>query len=324
MATYPSTVQAARTVFKISKAILWQAVRIVLLLVPDWVQESVVRNLDTPIGCQCVGNLIERLHQFWLRTPWKVMSRYKYETSTSPLLSLPPEIRLQIWQEALGREVIEIVYSYQCRCRNHGSPICPQFRMLSYRNPKVLPNTSLFRVCRQIYSETDYEFYTRKTFCFPSSATFSDFFHNLTIVQRGYIRKVWMRVAEGDQTQSSLTLNALQLRFDIGLLPSLRRLDIFTIQRNPTGDKYMAQGVFHLLWGINATCSVKITMSKGISGCTECTWYKWPYQYRKDFVDNVWERVRHPDSEIRRQTDETNSERPCYRIGMPLQDWAPG
>jgi len=111
-------------------------------------------------------------------------------------------------------------------------------------------------------------------------------------------------------------MDALEVRFAMEALPSLRWLGLFIINCEAEGDKYLAQGVYHLLRNVEVEHSVMVAIVD--SSFVDGGWVRciWSSNCRKDFVNAVWARVRYPGSQLlkRPETEKRRLKGPGYRV----------
>ncbi|KAF1360416.1 hypothetical protein EJ07DRAFT_177115 [Lizonia empirigonia] len=109
------------------------------------------------------------------------------QNSLTPLLQLPPEVRNQIWEYALGGNVFEITSSRKVQTRRRTKE--------SVQPKHAFP---LLGVCRQIYAETALLPYKANAFDFKWNNPY-DWVHGLHKVQSELISEVHMAEESGDQ-----------------------------------------------------------------------------------------------------------------------------
>ncbi|KAF2831268.1 hypothetical protein CC86DRAFT_401811 [Ophiobolus disseminans] len=131
-------------------------------------------NGDTPGSKRRVQKLKNGLLSLG-HTPEYLISRVRNNSINSPLMSLPAEIRLKIWDYATGEMRIyfetgtSVEYSIDGDTIKHGFDIDRHF--------------SLSRVCRQICSEIGTKFYQFNVFSFEDAASLMRFQRKLKRAQ---------------------------------------------------------------------------------------------------------------------------------------------
>ncbi|KAF1932400.1 uncharacterized protein M421DRAFT_2031 [Didymella exigua CBS 183.55] len=131
--------------------------------------------------------------------------------SQSRLLRLPPELRNQIWEYALGGHAFDITTR----------KVFKQRKRIDKAKAWDLPiNTfALLRVCRQIYAETALIPYKHNAFCFASEDAF-DWAVSLRPVQQNIIAEIHVatiganRMLAADQVSQRRSLLPDALHFD--------------------------------------------------------------------------------------------------------------
>jgi hypothetical protein len=116
----------------------------------------------------------------------------KRNSTISPLLRLPGEIRNRIWQYALGYHQIDIGYYGFKR----SWPIGPTLDVRSLRPAQhfprtfVRPNFALSRVCRQVYVESSAFIYTLNTFRFNNCTAIDRWVKSLALGQKRLVASI--------------------------------------------------------------------------------------------------------------------------------------
>ncbi|OAL55867.1 hypothetical protein IQ07DRAFT_595519 [Pyrenochaeta sp. DS3sAY3a] len=115
-------------------------------------------------------------------------------TTPSPLLSLPPELRLQIATHVLSP------HTFPLHCWRVYNPSTFRVRILKKRTHYL----ALTRVCRLLHAETRLLPLQLNTFVFKHQSAFDAFLDGLSVEQMGAVRRVvlvsWMarRMVEGE------------------------------------------------------------------------------------------------------------------------------
>ncbi|KAL5121361.1 hypothetical protein ACEQ8H_000829 [Pleosporales sp. CAS-2024a] len=116
-------------------------------------------------------------------------------STQSPLLRLPGEIRTKIWQYALGHHRVSM---HRVRDGRRYAPIRlgvsvrPMHATTSLGCSFVCPNFSLARVCRQVYAEAAAFAYSLNTFAFDSYATLDLWAKKRVVGQRRLVASIDM------------------------------------------------------------------------------------------------------------------------------------
>ncbi|KNG47733.1 hypothetical protein TW65_05538 [Stemphylium lycopersici] len=113
----------------------------------------------------------------------------KRNSTESPLLRFPGEIRSKIWQFALGYQQIDIFDKsggqiWHVKPSHDARPIAGS---TTNSQSSVKPTFALPRVCRQIYVEAAAIIYTLNTFSFSSQQTLDGFIRHRALGQRRLI-----------------------------------------------------------------------------------------------------------------------------------------
>lgn len=301
---------------------LWQRLYLVIqfTLLPIWFSACLFASVSLSFiifGAGALALLLQEsyrqlckiiLHGSSYDPATAIYSRYTFEASTSPLMRLPPEIRLQIWQEVFGFQgnILVLVSGANDAVRLRLPPIC---RMNEALPCGPAPDVTFLRVCRQLYAEADHLFYSMSTFTCDDPAALVRFIDNCTIVQRRNTKKLSLRVYPGffryqeprGNSQSSLTQSTLTVRFALERLPCLRIFHLWVLSPSSIGDKYLAQGVYQISNNISISQVMKVTLCDSNPVNTRTTCVRWPDGCRKEFANAVWARIHRSGSPIQRR-----------------------
>ncbi|KAF1840433.1 uncharacterized protein K460DRAFT_208393 [Cucurbitaria berberidis CBS 394.84] len=103
--------------------------------------------------------------------------------SVSPLLQLPAEIRIQIWEHILGGMRI-LISTFT------GAYFRPEYSDNPLHTRLTTDHLALLRVCRQIYNETATLTFSTNRFCFVGRSAFEEFLKSTKPAQRDALRRM--------------------------------------------------------------------------------------------------------------------------------------
>ena len=266
-------------------------------------------------------------------TEW-VKTRYRYivastrhrlygpDTPASAFLLLPPEIRLQIWEELTPRcidpcahtrisvevegvelmdtsgigDVARYVFGFKRRSQIFLYPTMP---------------LALLRTCRQNYEEGCHDFYGTRTFSFHSPRALYQFVNALSLSQQGHIQHLeldthssWCikpQYHRDSDWHRHTDLYASQVPSAMEKLQNLRTLNIGTMfPINAENVRYYARFIYHLLRHVKASETVTVNMNFCVSNrCSREMRWGWGSQGQKQFAITAWRIIRDPTIQIK-------------------------
>ena len=170
-------------------------------------------------------------------------TRHRDPPSTSHLLSLPAESRLQMWTISLAvynssihvRVLARISYpSYMDQLRLYMG-VKPEYSIICFSTeptPRPLQiYTAFIQSCRQIYDESGHGLHTDKLFYFTDATALVSWIRSLTAARKRDVRDMRIKMPNdffrhSGITTSSLTRDAVQVRSAMKQLSGLRNLNI--------------------------------------------------------------------------------------------------
>lgn len=243
------------------------------------------------------------------------------DKSTSCLLLLPPEIRLQIWEELIPRIKGERGYTgvnvqvFSIRPQNWSGGIgdCLHYVPLSAYQIETIIHpripVAFLRTCRQIHEEGHQFYFGTSTFCFHDPQTLYNFVNALSLPQQRTIRHIKYNADEGsmvhpelhfDDTWRYISIRAAQVPSITEKLQDLRTFDIDTgVPANAEFLAHYAHSIHQLLRFVKA--SEKLTVYLDLrSKDRHCCYKIWKFGWmsQEKFAMDAWKLIHNPHAHM--------------------------
>lgn len=245
----------------------------------------------------------------WVKTRYLYISAgikhrlYGRNPSTSGLLLLPPEVRLQIWEELFPRtrcargdtritvickEIVDDNGTYDPGPWDLGPP--PRYRM---RTTPRIP-VEFLRTCRQIYEEGNHFLYVTSTFEFLDHRALYYFVDTRSLSQQRNIR--YLVISWSALYFWSLKFSALRAFEMPSITEKLQDLRILEIEarvpdcRDESAAEYIARSTSQLLRRFRVSEAVIVKLY--LFACT----FRRPYQ--EEFARAGWALLREPETHV--------------------------
>ena len=251
------------------------------------------------------------IRHYWIRA---TRTLHRRPPTTSRLLSLPQELRLQIWTMILGD--FQFVHVRCEACITYPS-YADRLRLYMGKNPEYsvfwyssasFPYTSqppmaFVQSCRQIYNEAGYSLYCTTRFHLAGAQTLVSWIRSLTPATKRAIRHVRIDISEefGGFFHSAFngaTVTATTLCSAIAELSGLRKLIIgLWDKRWLSATKYEAHGVYQLVRNVQVSEALVVQLAEETDDSdTPWTEVGWPADSQEEFACAVWAAIRDPES----------------------------
>ena len=141
----------------------------------------------------CVPILTPILNQRQTPSHWELPPSVKAVTMPQHLLTLPRELRDQIYTYFLsGKAFLPYDYRYEVRLRDNGFRNGGQHdtRVIRFEGPEYQLSTALLRTCKQIHDESTEMLYGRNVFAFRLATLMREFLSSVPDKHLDKIRKI--------------------------------------------------------------------------------------------------------------------------------------
>ena len=254
---------------------------------------------------------------------------YKPDTSISSLLLLPPEIRLQIWEELVPRarcargdtRVNVSVHGVKPGDRNFTIEDALR-KVLGFtprKQTRLYPRmpVAFLRTCRQIYDESSHFHYSTSTFYFEDPRALHGFVNARSLSQKDTIRHLELRVDDdwyirperlrigyaNAKCLRDFAFRAFQVPSITKELRDLRTLDINALPPlNAEDSEYYAHSIYQLLKDVRVSKTLTVRLyfcdHKGFRRPESPMQWEWRSHCREHFATVARTLILDPKSRI--------------------------